>query len=266
MWRHAAQCAALRRGRCIEGVVVGHRACGPSVGLVVVLLLLLASLAPAAAQETSTTRLSSPVTGEVITLGADTEIFRDDFGVAGSWGVTSDEAASIAYADGALSFDFGVAPRWVWTQRVLGAEVAALWVRASLDIAGQGRISRAHVWCRWLVACLPVRYRQHRGGVGGGTHRRPGSGGARAWAVAAEHRPDAGRQRHRQPRVRDDRHHGCPRRGLGRWGERRRRQHPRCHGPVLARGSVRRELRRRLRSGGGRCRGRYRRDVRAADA
>ena len=118
--------------------MVGHRACGPSAGLVVVLLLLLASFAPAAAQEASTTRLSSPSTGEVITLGADTEIFRDDFGVAGSWGVTSDEAASIAYADGALRFDFGVAPRWVWTQRAVGAEVAALWVRASLDIAAKG--------------------------------------------------------------------------------------------------------------------------------
>ena len=84
------------------GGLMAHRAYGPLAGLGLVSLLAVAGVAPSAAQGTSTLAASSVPAGEVITLGADTEIFRDDFGAVGYWGVSGNDAGRIEYADGAL--------------------------------------------------------------------------------------------------------------------------------------------------------------------
>ena len=93
---------------------MGHGTYARSASLMVVALLALAAVAPAAVQGTSTTQPSSAAVSEVITLGADTEVFRDDFGVVGYWAVSDNDAGSIEYEDGALRFQTTTAPNPRW--------------------------------------------------------------------------------------------------------------------------------------------------------
>ena len=117
---------------------MAHRAYGPLAGLGVVSLLAVAGVAPAAAQGTSTLPVTWVPAGEVITLGADTEILRDDFGAVGYWGVSGDDAGRIEYADGALRFSTTTAPDYRWTWVDLEAQAPVLWVRAAVDMAIKG--------------------------------------------------------------------------------------------------------------------------------
>jgi hypothetical protein len=75
---------------------------------------------------------------EVITLGADTEIYRDDFGIAGTWGVSEDDAGSIQYADGGLRFTTTALPNTRWSWLDLEAMAPVLWVRAAVEMASNG--------------------------------------------------------------------------------------------------------------------------------
>jgi hypothetical protein len=104
----------------------------------VTVLLLSTASGPAAAQDVSTRSAATAPGLEVITLGADTEIFRDDFGAVGYWGVSGNDAGRIEYADGALRFSTTTAPDYRWTWVDLEAQAPVLWVRAAVDMAIKG--------------------------------------------------------------------------------------------------------------------------------
>ncbi len=105
---------------------------------VAMLLLLGAATSPATAQGVSTRSDSTTPRAEVITLGADTEILRDDLGAVGYWGTSGDDAAVIEYADGTLRFSTTTAPSPRWSWRELEVVTPVLWMRASVDLAVRG--------------------------------------------------------------------------------------------------------------------------------
>ena len=111
-----------------------------SAGAVGVAALLLMSTAagPAAAQDVSTRSTAAAPQAEVITLGADTEIYRDDFGMAGTWGVSENDAGSVQYADGGLRFTTTAVPNARWSWLDLDAMAPVLWVRAAVRMASNG--------------------------------------------------------------------------------------------------------------------------------
>jgi hypothetical protein len=105
---------------------------------VAVLLLLSTAAGPVAAQEVSTPSAATAPQAEVITLGADTEVFRDDFGSAGTWGVSENDAGSVEYADGGLRFTTMSVPNARWSWLDLGSLAPVLWVRAAVEMASNG--------------------------------------------------------------------------------------------------------------------------------
>ncbi len=105
---------------------------------VAVLLLLSTAASPAAAQEVSTRSATTAPQAEVITLGADTEVFRDDFEIAGTWGVSENDAGSVEYAGGGLRFTTTSVPNARWSWLDLGSMAPVLWVRATVEMASSG--------------------------------------------------------------------------------------------------------------------------------
>ncbi len=102
-------------------------------------LLLVSTVAgPAAAQDVSTRPAAAAPQAEVITLGADTEIFRDDFGITGTWGVSENDAGSVRYANGGLRFSTTAAPNMRWSWVDLEAMAPVLWVRSAVEMASNG--------------------------------------------------------------------------------------------------------------------------------
>ena len=102
------------------------------------LLLISTAAAPAAAQDVSTRSTAAGPQAEVITLGADAEIFRDDFEIAGSWGVSENDAGSVQYANGGLRFSTTAVPNTRWSWLDLEAVAPVLWVRAAVEMASNG--------------------------------------------------------------------------------------------------------------------------------
>ena len=233
------------------------------VGLAVVTALAFAAVA--AAQDASGQPTPAAV-GEVITLGADTEIHRDDLGGVGSWGVTEDDAATITIADGVLRFSISRAPlaRSSWLE--LGVEAPVLWVRAVVAMSAER--GAAGPMCGTsgptpsaLFGIVNTAWR-----VGRRSHGRQRPDRPRTRPPAAGTRSDAGGRRHRQRRVRRDRRVRNPGRRMGRRRQRRRCDPPRGSRRLFSCGALRGWLRRGLRSDVRRRRGRPRRHVRAAGA
>jgi hypothetical protein len=110
----------------------------PGAAGVAALLLMSTAAGPTAAQDVSTRSTAAAPPAEVITLGADTEIFRDDFGIAGTWGVSENDAGSVQYADGGLRFTTTAVPNTRWSWLDLEAMTPVLWVRAAVEMASNG--------------------------------------------------------------------------------------------------------------------------------
>lgn len=110
----------------------------PGAAGMAALLLISTAAGPAAAQGVSTRSTAAAPQAEVITLGADTEIYRDDFGMAGTWGVSEDDAGSVQYADGGLRFTTTAVPNARWSWLDLDAMAPVLWVRAAVRMASNG--------------------------------------------------------------------------------------------------------------------------------
>jgi hypothetical protein len=110
----------------------------PGAAGVAALLLMSTAAGPTAAQDVSTRSTAAAPPAEVITLGADTEIFRDDFGIAGTWGVSENDAGSVQYADGGLRFTTTAVPNTRWSWLDLEAMAPVLWVRAAVEMASNG--------------------------------------------------------------------------------------------------------------------------------
>jgi hypothetical protein len=117
---------------------MGDRMHAGAAVLAVVVLLLSTAIGPAAAQEASPPPVPPAPVGEVITLGADAEVLRDDFATPGTWAVGEHETGRLEHLGGALRFTTTRAPDpfWNWWDLALAAPV--LWVRLAVDLRDEG--------------------------------------------------------------------------------------------------------------------------------
>jgi hypothetical protein len=117
---------------------MGHRTAGRLVGLAAGALLVLAGAGPATGQDATPPPPPPLPAGEVITLGADAEVYRDDFSTAGPWAVGEHETGRIEQPNGTLRFTTTKAPDpwWNWWDQALATPV--LWVRVAVDLMDEG--------------------------------------------------------------------------------------------------------------------------------
>ncbi len=117
---------------------MGDRMHARAAGLAVVALLLSTAIGPATAQEASPPPVPPAPAGEVITLGAGAEVFRDDFATPGTWAIGEHETGRLEHLNGALRFTTTRAPDpfWNWWDLLLAAPV--LWVRLAVDLSDEG--------------------------------------------------------------------------------------------------------------------------------